>query len=69
MGDYYYFQGKRYYYAAGQPNRSYLAFRNAVEWREKSANHQHMLGFTALHIGRLDEAEQATGAQFAAGPQ
>ena len=59
MGDYYYFQGKRYYYAAGQPNRSYLAFRNAVEWRGKNAKHQHMLGFTALHIGRLDEAEQA----------
>ncbi len=59
MGDYYYFQGKRYYYVAGQPNRSYLAFRNAVEWREKNANYQHMLGFTALHLGRLYEAEQA----------
>ena len=59
IGDYYYFQGRRYYYVAGQPNRSYLAFRNAVEWREKNANYQHMLGFTALHIGRLDEAEQA----------
>ena len=59
MGDYYYFQGKRYYYAAGQPNRSYLAFRNAVNWRESSANYQHMLGFAALHIGRLGEAEHA----------
>ena len=59
MGDYYYFQGKQYYYVAGQPNRSYLAFRNAVDWRESSANYQHMLGFAALHIGRMGEAERA----------
>ncbi len=57
--DYYYFQGQRFHYVARYPNRAYLAFARAAEWNPNNFRYQHMLGLSALDIGRLVEAETA----------
>ncbi len=59
LGDYYYFAGQKKHFDAKQPNRAYLAFAKAVDWRGHEFRHQHMLGLVALETRRLADAEAA----------
>lgn len=58
MGDYHYFQGRKYDRFA-QPNRAALSWRRAIEWREHDFRYHHMLGKASLEAGRTRQAVSA----------